>query len=130
MAEIVVGFAELLQSATCSASDAVGHFVYIAGPRVAGALQVARADITTIAKMPAVGVITSKQSDTACTVLLLGEYEPGVTLTPNQRVWVGLNGFVALTRPSAPAFLQVVGQALDEARVLVSPSKDLCKVIA
>ena len=130
MAEIVVGFAELLQAATCLASDEVGHFVYIAGPRVADTLQVARADITTIAKMPAVGVITAKQSATACTVLLLGEYAPGVALTPNQRVWVGANGYAALTRPAAPAFLQVVGQALDEARVLVSPSRDLCKVIA
>ena len=129
MAEIVVGSADLLQAATCLVTDDIGHFVCIAGSSLSGVLRVTRADITDLAKMPAVGVITEKPSATSCVVLMLGEFTPGGVLTPNQRIWIGPDGYAALTRPAAPAFLQLVGQALDASRMFVAPSRDMCKVI-
>jgi hypothetical protein len=116
-------------SVDCLSSDAVGHCVYVSGPAVLGRVQVAKADISTFSKMPAIGVLVSKSGPTSGVVQLSGALTPGGPLTPGARLWVGATGTLVGTRPDAPAFLQIMAQALDASEAWLRPSVDLTKVI-
>lgn len=117
--------------AACAPSDAVGDLVYVAGPAIAGAMQVSRVDISTSLKVPAIGIITAKSSPSSCRVVLSGVV-PSAGLTPGARYFAGADGRPTPTRPpSAPGgrFIQSVGVALDETRLALTPSTFLTKVI-
>lgn len=129
MAKIfIVNTTQVVANAGCLASDAVGDFVY-ATPPVLGVPQVAKADILSLSKMPSIGVIIQKLTATTCIVLYEGIWTPGPVLVPNKRYWIGSTGTFTDVRPAAPAFLQLVAQAIDDTRLLVKPELDMTKVI-
>jgi len=116
----------------CAPADAVGNFVYVTGPSVAGLPQVTTVDPTDDAKMPALGVITNKPTVTTCTVQMTGDLSsPG--LVPNKRYFVGASGTLS---PSPPlpalgdyAYVQLVGIAIDVDRLALLPSGLLIKTV-
>jgi len=118
-------------AAACIASDAVNDFVYVTGPAVGGLAQVSRVDIADIAKMPAVGIITTKSTPTRCVVALAGV----ITVTgliPGATYFVGPNGQPTSVRPPAGPggrFIQAVGVALDAERLSLNPAPHMTKVI-
>jgi hypothetical protein len=117
--------------AACAADDDVGDLVYVAGPAIAGVAQVSRIDIGSAASMPAVGIITAKLSATSCRVALSGIVSIA-GLTPGARYFAGADGQPTSSRPSAAAggtFIQSVGVALDETRLILTPSTFMTKVI-
>ena len=127
MAHLTVSAAARLARVVCLSSDAPGDCVYVSGPAVSGTMQVAKADITTIAKMPAIGVLLSKDTATTGVAILEGFYD--VALPPGAtRVWVGASGALVATPPTAPAFIESMGIAVDGGRALVRPSMNMCKV--
>lgn len=78
--------------------------------------------------MPAIGVILSKGSSTTCVVAYFGVI-PVSGLTPNARYFIDVTGYPTSSVPVArPIILQVLGQALDSSRLLLTPSKDLLRL--
>jgi hypothetical protein len=118
-----------LVQVVCLAGDAPGDCVYVTGPTIGQALQVARCDLSVWAKMPAVGVLVTKTSPTAGVVVLSGIYRPAAAVTPNALLWVGAAGGLVTVRPAAPAFLQTVGIALANNIVNIQPSTNVVRVI-
>ena len=117
--------------AACGGSDAVNDLVYVTGPAVGGLVQVSKADIDDVAKMPAIGIITAKSTSTRCTVAL-GGVVPIAGLLPGATYFVGPTGQPTRTRPPAgPAgrFIQAIGIALDVGRLSLNPSPQMTKVI-
>jgi hypothetical protein len=87
-------------SAACSIADIVGNGVYVSGPRSGGLITVRTVDITDSAKMPCVGIIESKSSDTSCTVRTdLELTDLPFAFTVGKRVFVTNSG-LSTTRPS------------------------------
>lgn len=116
-------------SAICASGDLPGDCIYRTGVFVDDVPEVAKVDITNLTKMPAKGVIISKASTTACTVAYFGAYATGDTLVTDKVYFVGADARPTITRPSGPAFIQIVGHALDAARLMVNPSMNFTKVI-
>lgn len=114
--------------ANCDGSDAVDHCVYISGDLSGGLPTVMRADITDPSKMPAIGVIISKQTSSLCIVAWFGSVTKS-GLTPGSRYFVGSDSKPTATRPSAPSLIQIVGVAVDSGRLLVNPSPDMVRLI-
>ena len=113
--------------ADCLLSDVVGNAVYITGPVVAGVYQVSTADPQDAAKMPAVGVIVEKVSDTECFVQSVGELtDVYAGLTPGRQVFVEVGGTVGQTYPTAmvggTVRIQYVGLALAADAVFLCPN--------
>lgn len=103
--------------AICLVTDAIGHAVYVSGDKVAGLLQVTRADVDNPGKMPAIGLIVDKLGATDCLVQLEGEVTGIYSgLTPNQSLFVGTDGMLTHTRPARPGtgsrYVQVLARAL------------------
>lgn len=118
----------LVFSAECGAEDAVNQFVFLAGTGAGNLPLVSRADPTDSAKMPAIGVIVNKASDTACTVAWFGAVRLG-GLVPGGVYYLDTTGFVTTIVPSArPVYVQTLGQGLSTEQLLLSPSKDLFNV--
>lgn len=118
--------------ANCLATDSVGDCVYVTGNEVGGLYQVSKADPTNWAKMPAVGVITSKRSPTECRVQFLGEIQNVYTgLTVRNILFVAVDGRLSPTPPApAPggyAFVQPMGTVLSSARLMIMPNFSLTK---
>jgi hypothetical protein len=108
----------------------------VAGPEVAGVAQVATADPSTLAKMPAVGVVTDKTSPTTCTVQRLGRVDlsaSALTFSPGSRLFVSLTGAVSGTVPAASAspsgyvFVQPIGVATAAATLEFNPSMSVIR---
>lgn len=123
-------------SAVCSAGNAVGDCVYVSGPEVGGTAQVAKADPSTIAKMPAVGVIVDKTTPTTCTVQRLGRVDltgGAFSFTPGNRLFVGLSGAVTDTAPLATAspsghvYIQPLGVATAAGILEFNPSMSIIR---
>jgi len=123
-------------SATCVAGNAVGDCVYFSGAEVAGVAQVDKADPSTLARMPAVGIIVSKAGPTDCTVQRLGRADltgAGFTFTFGDRLFVGLSGQVSATVPSAGlspsghVFVQPVGVATAAQILELNPSMSIIR---
>lgn len=120
--------------ANCLLADSVGNCVYITSDISGGLHQVTTCDPTDFSKMPAVGVILSKDTDTLCTVLVLGELPGLYTGLPVRKVvFVGLDGKIA-SAPPAPAagsfvFVQHLGSVTDAGRVLLNPNFHMTKRI-
>ena len=118
--------------ANCLPNDHVGDVVYIRGDSVGEIIQVERADIGDAAKMPGIGVITSKSSDTEC-IVIRGGIVPVVGFLPGKLYFVGPDG-----RPSpiSPIFrqlfpkslIQPIGIALSSDRLLLHLSFNLTRV--
>lgn len=111
--------------ADCLVSDVVGMFVYITGPAVLGIPQVTCADISTIGKYPAVGVITEKTTVTRCFVQVLGELEVIPSdLDPGKAYFVGTNGHMTNVPPvpviSGKVAIQTIGVAIDTGKLLLN----------
>jgi hypothetical protein len=100
--------------ANCLPGDGVGALVYITGDRVGKYYQVATADPSDRAKMPAVGMIVQKVDATACVVQFEGSVE-GVysSLTPGELLFTGDGGGLDDEMPTAAAnYVQPVGASL------------------
>ena len=113
----------LIISANCLVTDVVNDWVYVTGPAVAGLAQVAKVDVASSAKMPAIGIIISKSVPITCSVMLWGIVVPGLALTPQKVYFLDTTSQITPSVPATrPIFLQSVGQALDDTRFLVKPS--------
>jgi len=102
--------------AFCSISEVVGKFVYISGDRVGKTYTVSTVDPFTRDKMPAVGLVIQKYTDTKCIVQLFGEVKNLFTsLIPGHYVFVGANGdltqFPVSPFPGVGVFHQSAGIA-------------------
>lgn len=117
----------LVFSATCQASDVIGAVVRSNGSATA---------VTTVKatdQYPAIGIITAKSSDTACTVQTYGQCVGAVTgLTPNSRYFVGKDGKPAHASDALTAggYLQIVGFAVAANALFVQPSGNLIQLAA
>ena len=117
----------------CPTSVAIGDLVYVTGPLSGDLLQVAKVDITQLAKMPALGIVVEKASTTECTFVSCGPVQMS-GLIPNARYYAGLDGRPTSTPPTAalagrPIFFQVIGVALEAGTMFFQPSYDLVKLI-
>jgi hypothetical protein len=118
-------------SANCPEELTVGNLVYITGPAINGLFQVDKVDITDISKMPAIGVVIEKMSPLVCSVLTLGESDSIDLLIPNSQYFVGLDGNLTNTPPTplnVPIFIQSVGVAIDDNKLLFQPSFNLTQI--
>lgn len=117
----------LLFSASCQASDVIGAVVRSNGSATT---------VTTVKatdQYPAIGIITAKSGDTACTVQTYGLCVGAVTgLTPNSRYFVGKDGKPAHAADAlvAGGYLQVVGFAVAANALFVQPSGNLIQLAA
>lgn len=114
--------------ANCLSTDDFGMFVYVTGPAIGGVPQVAKADIMTAGKYPAVGVIVEKSSATLCLVHVLGELDvsPAI-LTPGRPYYVGLDAFLTSTAPTAAPGIQAVGTSIDIGRLMLNVHPQLLR---
>jgi hypothetical protein len=120
----------VILGATCTSLDNVGDLVYIAG----SGMIVSRADPTNNSKMPAVGCIISKSSDTDCEVQV-GSVVTNVYsgLVPGKIYFVGTDGSITVSRPTPQIgrslLVQPVGVALDISKFLINPSPTITRLI-
>lgn len=116
--------------ADCSAAEAVGDCVYVSADAVLSVVQVRKAVPSDGTKMPAIGIILDKPTATTATVVYLGAFPVGLlpAFLPGKRYFVGSASQPTSAPPSAPAIIQVVGVALDSARLLFNPSSVVIKV--
>jgi hypothetical protein len=110
--------------ANCLSTDLVGDLVYVTGPMVGGRVQVTKTNITDRAKVPVLGLLASKTSDTVCTVRVAGSVSGLYSgLIPQGRVFAGDNGRLVQTLPSRPSsgikFIQPMGIAISSDTVLL-----------
>lgn len=106
--------------ATCEVSVSVGDLVF-AVQSVSGNLSVEKIDIYSVSKMPALGIVFSKSSDTSCTVVSSG-LVPATGLIPGASYFASSDGRIALIPPTpdfGPVFQQIVGIALTANILLV-----------
>lgn len=107
--------------ADCPATVELGDWVYVTGPTIGGRYQVAQADVTTLDKMPALGVVTAKPTATSCRVQWEGEAAGFSGLTPRRVYYLQQDGSIDLVPPSgAGHYVQRLGTALDASVLLVS----------
>jgi hypothetical protein len=119
-----------VMAAACEVDDAVGDLVYVRGDSVDGVPSVGRVDIADFSKLPAVGQITAKPTPTDAVVVRRG-IVAGAGLTPGRLYFAGDDGRPTATRPvatAAPLFVQIVGTALDAARLLLNPNQAMTRV--
>lgn len=119
----------LLATATCTAGEAVGDLVYIAGNKVGADYNVRKADITDFTKMPAVAVVIHKISPTKAVIQFGGEVGLFSGLTPGHVYWVSDAGTPTATPPlpglGQRKYQQAVGVAVDSGRIKLEFLKDL-----
>lgn len=123
-------FARKWLRANCLAADSVGNCVYVSGD-VAGVTQVTTVDPIDHSKMPAIGIITSKESPTDCIVQLFGELAPGGSFTPGKRVFVGNAGTLShsIPTPGVGGFgeIQSMGIAIAVSKILLMPEHSVLR---
>jgi hypothetical protein len=119
-----------IRSAECTATELVGDFVYLTD-YIGGRDQVRWADPKDYSKLPAVGAIISKSSDTTCLVQWMGETpEIYAGLAPGEIYFLGLNGKAAALPPAAttvPVFVQPIGIALSDKKMYVRTESNLTR---
>lgn len=117
LAGSVAGLVSDVSGMTCLSGDAVNDFVYISS-----ASTVAKADADDAAKIPAVGMIVSKQSSTSCTVRVSGLATglTGLTAGAVYYLSAATAGAITATPPSAPAAVPV-GVAVSTTALLILP---------
>lgn len=108
---------------TCLSGDAVGDWVY-----VSAASTVAKADADDAAKIPAVGVITSKPTTTSCVVRFCGEFTT-TGLTAGALYYLSATaGAITATPPSGKAAAPV-GVAKSTTVLVIFPTSLLSYVL-
>jgi len=119
-----------VRPATCTSAEAIGDFVYLTD-HVNGRDQVRWADPENYSKLPAVGAVVSKTSETACLVQWMGETPEIYTdLSPGEIYFLGLNGKAAALPPVAttvPVFVQLIGVALSDKKLYVRTESNLTR---
>ena len=122
-------FPEKIFRAVCLSTDVVGDCVYIRGDLdPSGYYRVGQADPAIESKVPAVGILFSKDSLTDCLVQWFGEYISGDLIIPGANVWVGLDGrptqdYGSLTPPAGTfRYYQCLGLGLSSDRILLNPN--------
>lgn len=125
LASAVAGLVSDVSGMTCLSGDAVNDFVY-----VSAASTVAKADADDAAKIPAVGMIVSKQSSTSCTVRVSGLATglSGLTAGAVYYLSAATAGAITATPPSAPAAVPV-GVAVSTTALLILPVSVLSYVL-
>lgn len=99
---------------TCLSGDAVGDAVYISAANT-----VAKADADDTAKIPAVGLIVSKQSSTSCTVRFNGLVTGLTSLTAGAIYYLSATaGAITATAPTAP-YAAPIGLAVSTTTLFV-----------
>ena len=120
-----------IESAGCTDVEQVGDFVYVHN-RVDGQLRVRRAEPSDSIKLPAAGVVISKQSDTECRVQFSGE-TPAIfsSLDIGEVYFLDDEGKITRMPPSpigsGYSFVQSVGIATAEDRIRVFIDTTLTK---
>ena len=113
--------------ANCLATDAVGDCVYSNLDVVAGIYQVTKVDPNDETKMPAVGLIISKSTDTDCIVKMSGLVE-GIygAMDLRKTLYVDIDGGLTqalpLALPGDRMFIQAMGMAVDDGAFVLTPS--------
>lgn len=136
MAKIVLarGGARSDVTAACDEALRVGDLVFVAGEDAPGTPRLARADPRQRARMPAVGVVSQKPTDTTCTAALFGAVDLPISLAPGATYFVGDDGRPTTSRPrgtpAAPAFVQRIGEAIGHATLFLPGSTDMIKVVS
>lgn len=118
--------------AECLMSDSVGNVVYIRDDLSAGRYSVETADPASFSKMPAIGMIIGKSSDTLCTIQFRGEISGIYSgLTPGELLFVGDTGALVSSMPtptpSVKKFAQIMGVALASNIVGLDPDFTLTR---
>lgn len=114
--------------ATCTASELDGHHVYCTGrDAVNNVPSVAKCDPSNTAKMPAIGQIYYKFSDTICLIQIVAGAEmlSAALLTPGAVYFVGTDALPAKVGdaniPGAGLVKQAIGVAVSTKRLLKVP---------
>ena len=117
--------------ANCLATDVPGDFVRVSAPDMGEGATVTAVDIRDSAKMPTLGILVSKSSDTVCTVQRYGRFDMaslGVTnLIAGKRYFVGLDSRILLgipsaeTSPSGYVMVQPIGVAVGPSVIDLRP---------
>jgi hypothetical protein len=120
-----------VRSAECTAAESVGDFVCIVADPPNGYDLVGKADPADFSKMPAVGVIISKSSPTACLVQWIGE-TPDIFagLSSGEVYFVGADGKIAEDPPApttVPLFSQFMGVATAPTRLYLRPNDHMVR---
>jgi len=122
-----------VRSAECTAAESVGDFVCIIDDPPNGSDFVGKADPADYNKLPAVGVIISKSSDTRCLVQWLGETPNIFTgLSSGEIYFLGDDAKAADVPPppvTIPLYAQIVAVATAPTRLYIKPSDHLTKRI-
>ena len=117
LAASVAGLVSDISGLTCLSGDAVGDWVY-----VSAASTVAKADADDTAKIPAIGVIVSKESTTSCTVRVSGLVTGASGLTAGATYYLSTTaGQMTATAPAAPNAVPVA-VALSTTSYVVLPA--------
>lgn len=117
----------------CEATDAVNDWVYIKGDRSGQRLTVEKADIYDRTKMPAIGVLTQKDTSTTGLVQIIGRYSgfSGLDVT-KQVAWLGAAGIqytLPTPGPSDYAIVQRIGLPIAADLFWISGSLELYEVV-
>ena len=119
--------ADEVSYAICSASESVGELVYTNLTKTGDLYNVSKVDITSYSKMPAIGVIISKQSTTRCRVKWSGPIRGIYSgLTPGRMYFVGSDSKPTLAFPTvAGTRLQKIGSATSTNELYLKPSTEV-----
>jgi len=116
--------------ASCTAAELPGKLVYIAGELPDGTPVVSLAHCYDMAKVPAVGMVTAKPSDTEAVVQTSGLVRDLFSgLEVGKTYKLGVDGSIRRIAPTAPgigfAVIQFVGVAVSESVLLLQPQPQL-----
>jgi hypothetical protein len=133
---IVVRFGKKSQDITqaiCSPAEQVGSWVYKNG-EVDGLDWVRMADPLMKSKVPAIGVIIEKSTDTLCKVQWAGETPESFSgLTPGAVYFLGADALLSNSPPQPNAgsfvYLQPLATAVSDKKVRIAPVIALTKLI-
>ena len=118
--------------AVCSIAEAVGDPVYVYAPPVLGIYNVRKVDITDRLKMPAIGVVKEKLTDTSCRILVCGILEGAYTgLIPGYMLYAARFGGVVhsagLPDPLVTRhYAQIIGQAASDTDAVIQINPTPC----
>jgi hypothetical protein len=115
--------------ADCTSAEAIGDFVRVSGTQVSNRDQVRKADPSSYAKLPAVGVVISKPTPTTCLVQWMGETpEIFSGLAAGSLYFLGADSRIA-DNPPAPVgrdmFIQAVAVALSDKKAYIRPTNNV-----
>ena len=127
-----------IRQAVCTVSEEVGDLVYIDSSTTPpyGYDSVRKADPYDIDKLPAIGVIISKQDSYFCRVQWEGEIPTGIFtgLRAGELYFLGADAKLALQPPHPGpgqyTFVQSVAVATSDTKIYVRPNDSLTKLIA